>query len=214
MVLLATVVAALAYWQWTEYQKRALHRQVVEFVQDTTEKLRAGLAAAPAPAESTAAIAKWESDAASIERNVDELERAKVRGEGGFVFAAQEYMANSAQALRALAQELRLRQAVAQAEQRLAEHMNGARMPAKAWLDEALRLKAQLEKIYFDYGVAANTLYGKLTAYRDMQPRLATRLEPSLLYDDDSLKAARERADRTAKQTAAEMERARTLPGR
>ncbi len=212
ILLAIAVVAAGGYWGWNAYQKRELRQHVVSLARDASARLRDGLHAAEGAAD-PAAIRAMETDAKAIEGEVETLDRMKASRDRALVYAAEEYAVDARQLLRNFAQGHRYRQRLETSVKRLSDHMRYANRRTPAWHDEALRLKGELEKDYFNYRISAEALDRELGAYPAARAKLAAEVDPSLLLDDAVVAQARARSSDAAKRAAAEVERLRRLTG-
>jgi uncharacterized membrane protein YccC len=212
LALLAVALAcAVAYWAWSAHRKAELRRNVAALVQDASARLREALQQERGPADG-AAIRGLESEAKALDPGLAELERAGAR-EHALVYAAEEYTLAARQLLRDLAREQRERRRVAESIELLSRHMNRANRRAPDWHRNALRLKDDLEKTYFDYGLAAEALARELDAFPDARATLAAQIGDSPLLDDAVVAGAGGRARDAAKRVADEMRRARRMAG-
>jgi len=211
LVLVAAVAGAAGWWAWGEHQRRELRGTVGAFVQEASASLRDGLQATRASGDGAAG--KLDADAKALEIRLAALERMNAARDRALVYAAEEYGFVARQVLRDLAQEQLRRRRVSERMQLLAQHMNRADRHAPDWHRNALRLKGDLEKSYFDYGAAAEALGRGLDAFPEVRARLALRLDPSLLMDEAAAADARRRAAEAARRVADEMQRARRMTG-
>ncbi len=208
IVLGLAVAAAAGWWGWTEHQRSQLRRSAAALVQDASAGLRDGLRAHPG-----AGGAGLETGAEALDRRLAEFGRVKTARDRGLAYAAEEYAASARQILLQLAREDRERRRVGEGIKALAEHMNYANRRTPEFHRRALELKNDLEKRYFDYGVAAGALARELDAFPDARAKLAAQIDASALLDEGLAADARRRAEDAARRVADDMQRARRMAG-
>ena len=202
-------LAVAAGWGWVQYQRGEVRRSATALVQDASAGLRDGLRAHPGGG----GVGRLDADARALDERLADFGRVKTARERELAYAAEEYALSARQILRELAREERGRERVAEGARSLGQHMNHANRRAADFHRRALELKNDLEKRYFDYGVAAGALARELDAFPDSRAKLAAQIDASALLDEGLAADARKRAAGAALEVAGEMERARGLLG-
>jgi hypothetical protein len=204
LVLLAAAAGAALWWGWGELQKHELRRTVGALVQRASASLSDGL-------KTRGDAGKLEEDAKRLDAGITALERVKAAPERSLVYAAEEYALAARQILRNLAQEQRQRLRVSENMQLLAQHINHAERRTPDFHRQALRLKDELERAYFDYRVAADGLGRELYALPGTRAKLAAQLGAAPLVDEALVDDALRRSADTAQGVADRMQRARLM---
>ena len=211
LVVLAAAVAAAAGWgTWSAHQRAELRRAASDLVQEASAGLRDGLRAHPG---SGAGLARLDADAAGLDARLADFERVKTAPGRALAYAAEEYALSARQILRELAREERGRQRVDEGAKALVQHMNHANRRTPDFLSRALQIKGDLEKRYFDYGVAADALARELDAFPGARAKVAAQVDASALLDEGLAADARRRAAESASRVADEVQRARDIAG-
>jgi hypothetical protein len=210
ILVLAASAAAAGAWAWTAHQRAELRRTAAALVQEASAGLRDGLRAHPG---GSAAAGKLEADARGLDQRLAEFGRVRTARQRALAYAAEEYAVSARQILRELAREDLGRERVADGIKALAQHMNYADRRTPDFHRRALELKSDLEKRYFDYGVAAGALARELDAFPDARAKLAAELDASALLDEGLAADARNRAAESARRLADDMQRARRMAG-
>jgi hypothetical protein len=216
LALMIALAAAAAWWGWNEHQRRALRGAVTALVQQASASVAEDLRDGLRPPADGSGVRKLEADAQALDGRLAALERVDAARERTLVYAADEYGLAARQVLRELAREQRQRRRVAESMKLLTDHMNRANRRAPDWYRNALGLKDELEKSYFDYKLAADALARELDALAGARARVADRLgrlADSALIDETLAADARRRADEAARRVADDMQRARRMAG-
>jgi hypothetical protein len=206
------VASALGYWGLNAYRKSQLHRTVGALVTDSSRRLEAALALEKdaAAQSSPQTVGKLDEQAQEVDRHVIELHDLGESADRALVAAADDYLLTVRQILRRQAASHRYRLEVAASDAALREHMRGAGRRSGAWIDEAVREKAVLERHYFDYRVSAEALGRLLASYSSARKGMAAQLSAPLL-GDEAVEDARARTETVSKRIAASVEQARQL---
>lgn len=210
ILVLAASAAAAGAWAWNGHQRAELRRTASALVQQASAGLRDGLRAHPG---GSAAAGRLEAEAKALDERLTDFARVKTARERGLAYAAEEYALSARHILLELAREDRGRERVAEGIKALAQHMNYANRRTPDFHRRALELKNDLEKRYFDYGVAAGALARELDAFPDARAKLAAQLDASALLDEGVAADARNRAAESARRLADDMRRARGMAG-
>ena len=211
LVLAAAMAAAAGWGAWSAHQRAELRRAASALVQEASAGLRDGLRAHPG---NGGGLARLDAEAAGLDARLADFERVKTAPGRSLAYAAEEYALSARQILRELAREERARQRVDEGARALAQHMNYANRRTADFLRRALQIKGDLEKRYFDYGVAAGALAHELDAFPDARAKLAAQVDASALLDEGLAADARRRASESAERVADEMRRARGMSTR
>ena len=207
VVLLAVI--AIAYWGHSGYKKREMQGAVAALVADASSRLRDALQPSAAGADEPQRLEGHFKALAGIAQRLSQLEiqRDPPLGE-----AAQQYV-DEAHAL------LRRQLAVQRASDKLradlnalTEHIGAARARSSDWIREAVALKQQMDRDYFDYRLAEGGLQKGLQALPDASRELAPLLAATPLIEDGLLADARKRLHQASVQFTERVEAARKLP--
>lgn len=185
---LLLLVAALAGWRgYSSYRLHNLRQAVVPQVQAADAKLREALGEAlePDPAQAAQSAAMLEATAQDIEGRLAGLRALDAAPDPTRVASAEEALDNAAALVRAQAAVVRAGIAFAQARDALEAHMRGVGTRRGAWVSEAIELKGRMDKAYFDYKLALDSLKARLGDVPD--EALAAQVRKSI---DAALKRA------------------------
>jgi hypothetical protein len=208
VVLLVALAGAGGGWAWIQHQRAEARRSATTLVEDASAGLREGLR--PRAGAGGAAL---EAGAKALDERLAAFARVRTSGERALAYGAEEYALSARQVLRDLGQEERRRAEVAEGLRALAQHMNYANRRTPGFHRRALQIKADLEKRYYEYRVAADALARELDALADVRARLAPLVDASALLDAQQAADARKRADEAARRVADDMQRARRMAG-
>lgn len=203
------VLLAVAHWVYSGYKTREVQTIAAALVADATSR-------------ASDTLLPQASGAAELERlegNFKALMAATLRLAGlegwrdpPLTDAAQQYLDEVHALLRRQIAVLSSRQAVLADVELLAEHLRAARGRSSGWIREAVTLKQQLERDFFDFRLAAGGLQKSLQALLDARRELAPLLAATPLIEERRLAEARARLDETSAHLAREVEAARKLP--
>lgn len=207
VVLLAVI--AIAYWGHSGYKKREMRGAVAALVAEASSRLRDALQPRAAGADELERLEGHFKALASIAQRLSQLE---IRRDPPLGEAAQQYV-DEAHAL------LRRQLAVQRASDKLradlnalTEHIGAARVRSSDWIREAVALKQQMDRDFFDYRLAEGGLQKGLQALPDASRELAPLLAATPLIEDGLLADARKRLDQASVQFTERVEAARKLP--
>jgi hypothetical protein len=190
-VVFAAVLAAGAI------QKRVQQRHIAETVRDTTEKLRQGLAAKPAP-----------ELLAAIDAN---LKMARAPRDPAFAEAAESYIVSAREIVRRRGDIERLERQAQASRQALAGHMAGAARRNEAWMHGALALKKRVESDYFDLNVTFKALEELLFKLPESTTRLEPRVGSGALLEASQIASARKQIQDEARRANEELAKLRRI---
>ena len=199
--VVAAVVLAIAgstgYYLFAAKQKKEQQRRVAELVADTTVNLRKALAAPPSP---------------EIFSRIDgNLKQAKAPRDPQLAGAAEEYIHGAREIVRHRGDAERLAREAAMSRRALSMHMAAASGRDTYWIRVATDLKKRVERDHFELDVSLKALSELLYTLPEAQKRLEPQLDASLLLEEKERRAARERAQESAKRAHDELEKVRRL---
>lgn len=196
-VLLAGLIAGLAYMTYVAGQKRSQQRQVQEVVRDTTDKLRQVLSAKAAP-----------DMVAALDANV---KAAKAPRDPRLADAAEQYIVGAREVARRRAEIEKLTRQAAASRQALGGHMARAASRNDAWMRDALALKKRVEDDHFHLGLALKALDEILYTMPDAEKALAAHVGRDMLIEASLRDSARKQAQDEMRRAADDLERARRI---
>lgn len=162
---LVLLVAALAGWQgYAGYRQHSLRQAVVPQLQAADAKLREALGEPlePDPAQAEQSAAMLEATAQDLEGRLAGLRALDAAPDPTRVASAEEALDNAAALVRAQASVVRAGIAFGQARDALVAHMRSVGTRRGAWVSEAIELKRRMDKAYFDYKLALDSLKARL----------------------------------------------------
>ena len=185
-LIVAVVVLAIAggtgYYLFAAKQKKEQQRRVAELVADTTANLRKALTAPPA---------------AELVAHIDgNLKLAKAPRDPMLAGAAEEYIHGAREIVRRRAHSM---------------HMSAAAGRDTYWIRVATDLKKRVERDHFELELSLKALSTLLFTLPESQKRLEPHVGAALLLEESERRAARERAEETAKRAHEELEKVRRL---
>lgn len=196
-VILAMVVAGLAYLAYGAAQKRAQQRHVKELVVDTTEKLRQVL------------VAKTALDLfAPLDAN---LKAARAPRDPKLADAAEHYILGAREIARRRTDIERLSRQAAASRQALASHMGNAGHRGPAWMNQAVVLKKRVEDDHFALGLSLKALDELLFTLPDAERRLAPHVGRDVLIEASVRDSARKQTQDELRRANDDLERIRRL---
>ena len=198
VIVLAGLVAGLAYMTYVAGQKRSQQRQVQEVVRDTTDKLRQVLTAKAVP-----------DMVAALDANV---QAAKAPRDPRLADAAEQYIVGAREVARRRTEIEKLTRQAAASRQALASHMARASSRGDAWMRDALTIKKRVEDDHFHLGLALKALDEILYTMPDAEKALAAHVGRDLLIDASLRDSARKQAQDEMRRAADDLERARRIP--
>ena len=207
--VLVLAALGLAWWGYSAYKKRELQGAVVALVADATSRVRD-------------ALQVRESGAAELELlegHFKTLTAATQRFSGlepwrnpPLADAAQQYLDEAHALLRRRSAVQRSRDAVLADVTALSGHIHAARGRSSDWIREAVALKQQMDRDYFDYRLAEGGLQKSFQTLPNARRQLAPLIAPMPLMEDGPFVDARNRLTETSAQLAQQVEAARKLP--
>ena len=185
---LLVAIVGLSVWVYHVYQKRTTREATLSAVRDSGERLRKALA----PSTENG-IPDFERDAAAVDAHVAALRARDTAAIRPLADAADDYLITAREILRRAA-------AMQGAEARLAKNLDALTQHIQTdqgradWPQSAVRLRADVDRDFRDYRIAAES-YGPLVeSLPKSQARIAPYIHGALLLDDKTVRDARQRA--------------------
>jgi len=203
-------VAALAWAGWGALQKRQLQAQVTQLVGEAGMRLEGSLAT-DIHSPSAELLKKLDDSIQATDYALQQLRSASARSNPALVEAADDYVALVANVLKRQSGSARGRQKFADSRKALAGHLSQVGQRGPAWLADAVKLRQQLDRDYFEFRTAASSLENMLGGYPDSHRRLAALLPSVALPADAPVQEARSRAQAAIDATRQELEKAKQL---
>ena len=199
--IVAAVVLAIAggagYYFYAQKAKKEQQRKVTELVADTTGLLRKALTAPPS--------------AELVARIDGNLKAAKAPRDPMLTGAAEEYIHDAREIVRRRNDAERLTREAAMNRRALSMHMAAASGRDTYWIRVATDLKKRVERDHFELELSLKALSTLLFTLPESQKRLEPHVGAALLLEESERRAARERAEETAKRAHEELEKVRRL---
>ena len=199
-IALVAAVALLAFWAYTVYQKRETRNDIVTFVKNASDDLRASFkahataidrnCAAVTPSTEAAPAAEAEARAAAAEARVKALRGMNTSSMRPLSDAADDYLVTVREILRRDADMARSDERLSSSLQAFAEHMQADR-GMRTWPEEAVRLREAVVKDLRDHRIAVESYAALLEAFPASQVRVAAQIEPVLLIEEKTVTEAR-----------------------
>lgn len=211
LILGAVALVALAValgWLWGAKKTRDLESSARGSIAATTTRLQESLALAP---DAPDALAKLEGHATAVGQYLEGLRREDGKRNRPLAEAAELYLIDAQALLRNQTNATRARAAALASRRALAAHMSHAAGRGAGWIDQALALKARVERHNFDYRTSIGALAELLRAHRDTQDKVRAAFPAAQLLEQGLVEAAHKRAKDAEQQAAAELERVRQM---
>ncbi|HXR58443.1 MAG TPA: hypothetical protein VN747_03915 [Burkholderiales bacterium] len=204
------VVAGAGWFAHGAWQKRRLDAQVAQLVGEAGGRLAATIGAdlnAP-PAD---LVPTLESSIKDTRAALEQLRAANARPDRALVEAADDYLLTVLEVLRQQAGSARGRLKFTESRKALAAHLAQAGQRSGNWMPEAIALRQQMDKDFFDYQMAASSLGNLLKGYPDSFKKIASRVPGASLPSDGAAKEAQARALEALDAARQEFEKAKQL---
>lgn len=204
------VLAGIGYAGFGAVKKRQLRAQVVHQVGEAGGRLEAALGV-DINAPSAELLKTLDASIQATDAALQELRATSSGFNPALVEAADDYVAVVLNVMRRQAGSARGRLKFAESRKALAAHMKQVGQRSSQWMNDAIRLRQQLDRDYFDYQTAASSLANMLAGYPQSRRKVAALLPAASLPADDAVKEAHARAVAAAAATKQELERAKQL---
>ncbi len=203
------LAAALGYWAYATYQTRLVRGTTTDLVREATQRANAALQEREPGAESLQRLERAFADASAAVQRLAQLQGWR---DPPFTAAAQRYLDEVEALLRRLVAVHRGEAAVRAAMSNLTAHVRAAQGRSSRWIQEAVLLKREMDRAFFDYRLAAGGLQKSLRTLREARTPLAPFVPDLQLADERRVAEARDRLDEAYARLQKETEAAGTLP--
>ena len=205
----AFVALAVALgWLWGAKKTRDLESSARGSIAQTTTRLQESLVLSP---DAPDALGRLEGHANAVGQYLQALRREDGKRNRPLAEAAELYLIDAQAMLRNQTNATRARAAALAGRRALAAHMSHAAGRGAGWIDQALALKARVERDNFDYRTSIGAWTDLLRAHRDTQDKVRAALPAARLLEDAERAAAFKRAKDAEQQAAADLERLRQM---
>jgi septation ring formation regulator EzrA len=211
LVLIAALAlaSALGYWGYSTYQTRLLRGTTSDLVREATQRANAALEERETGAGSLQRLERQFAEASAALQRLASLQGWR---DPPLTAAAQRYLDEVEALLRRLIAVDRNQAALQAATQNLTDHVRAARGRSSAWIQDAVNLKREMDRAFFEYRLAAGGLQKSLQTLREARDPLAPLVPDVQLADERRIAEARERLDEAYARLQKETEAAGTLP--
>lgn len=209
-VVVLAVAAAAAYVGLGAWQKRKLQADVAQLVGETGARLEATLGV-DINAPTTDMLRTLDKSIEDADTALQRVRAANARHDPQLVEAADDFSALVLGVLKRQSGAARGRLKFNESNKLLAAHIANVGARGSDWLAEAVRLRQQLDKDYFDYQIAASSLENMLGGYPQSRRKIAALLPGAALPAESAVKEARARAQAALDATKQELEKAKQL---
>lgn len=206
LVLLA---AGLAYWGYAGYKKRQLQETVLSLVGDATVRMRDALTAREPGA---GGLERLEVQFRALGAAAQRLSALDTWRDPALSDAAQQYVDEAHALLRRAVALQRAHDATLAGASALSEHIRGAHGRSSDWIREAIGLRQQMDRDYFDYRLADGGMRKSLQTLTESRRRLAPLAATTPLIEEGPIAEAGVRLKAEAERLAQQVEAARVLP--
>lgn len=206
---LLLVLLGLGYWGYSAYKQRELQGAVVTLVADATARVRDALQVRESGA---AELERLDGHLKALGAATQRLSRLDTWRNPQLSDAAQQYVDEAHALLRRQIAVGRARNAVLAGVNALAVHIRAARGRSSDWIGEAIALKQQMDRDFFDYRLAEGGLQKSFQALPNASRQLAPLIAPAPLMENGPFADARSRLSDASAQLARQVEAARKLP--
>ena len=202
------VAVALLYWGYSAHKKSGANQTILTLVTDTGTRLRDALEieTAPPPTDRTGLVKKLDEHAATADLNLQTLKRLDAAPVQTLADAADDYLVTAREILKKQADSHRYRLLLAESSQALRDHMRRDNR-TRAWIQEAVKAKARVNKDYRDYNLAAGILDKLLDSLAASQKKIALYAGRAILIEDSLVADARRRVQEDLRVVTVEFEK-------
>jgi hypothetical protein len=204
------LLASFSYAGFKVVKKRQLAAQVAQLVSEAAGRLEPVLAV-DINAPSAELLKTLDASIGATDAGLQQLRAAGTRLNPVLVESADDYIATVLNVLKRQAGSLRGRQQFAADHGALTAHLAHAGQRGSRWLNDAVKLRQQLDRAYFDFNTASTSLGNMLAGYPASRRTIVALLPSVPLPADVVVKEAQQRAHLAAEATRGEYERAKQL---
>ncbi|HEX9397827.1 MAG TPA: hypothetical protein VF943_13930 [Burkholderiales bacterium] len=197
----AVVIAIAGYFAFSSHQTVQQQTALRGLIADSTGLLREALSKAPTA-----------EGAARLDANLQAIGNSA--RDRAFADATEHYILGAREIARRRLDANRLLREAAEARQALAAHMARPSVPRERWIHAAGEMKRRVDAVHADLGRVLKALDENLESMGDALKRLEPHGVSASLIDDETIAAARKRAQAEAATAAVDLEKARTLAPR
>jgi hypothetical protein len=209
-VVALAVLAGIAYAGFGAAKKRQLQAQVVQQVGEAGGRLEASLGV-DINAPSAELLKTLDASIEATDAALQELRATSAGFNPALVEAADDYVAVALNVMRRQAGGARGRMKFAQSHKALTAHLAQVGQRGSQWMNEAVKLRQQLDRDYFEYNTAASSLVNMLAGYPASRKKIAALMPSDSLPADAAVKEAHARAVAAVEATRRDYEKAKQL---
>jgi hypothetical protein len=203
------LLAGLTWWGYSAHKKREMQAAVVTLVTAATARARDALRAREPGA---GAIERLEAHFKSLSEAAQRIAALDGWRDAPLSEAARQYVDEVHALVRRLIARERAREAVLGGTEAISGHLRAARGRSGDWIREAIALRQQLDRDYFDYRMAEGGLEKSLRTLPEARQRLAPLVAGTPLLEDVPIAEERNRLATESAGLVRQVEAARSLP--
>lgn len=203
------LLTLLVYLGYGEHQRRTLPGTVNALVLDASLRLQDALQDEANDASALGAQ-RLDDHYAAVEQNLAKLRAMETSAIEDLARVADDYLLTTREILRRRAADYRNRMQVTESMRALRAHMLSDNRTG-VWITQAVRKKERLEAEFRQYRLTSEALAGLLGQYAASRARLAARVAPAQLTDENVALGARNRTLETFSNLTDEVEKAGQL---
>lgn len=204
------VLAGVAYGGYSTMKKRQRQAEVAQQIAQAAGRLEASLAV-DINAPSAELLKTLDASIQATDADLQALRTGSSGFNPALVEAADEYVAVALNVMRRQAGSARGHEKFAASHKALTAHLAQVGQRSPQWMNEALRLRKQLDADYFDYNTASSSLANMLGGYPQSRKKIAALLPAASLPAEAAVKDAHARAVSAVEATKKEYEKAKQL---
>jgi hypothetical protein len=196
----ALLVLAAGAWAYSAHQARKQREATIAFVREGTAELRKALGTGAGPQP----VAAIDAAVAGL-RGLGRPRRLELAD------ASEQYLLSAKAIAQRRADATRLAPVAAASRRALESHMGGAARRDSSWIRDALELKKQMERDYFDQQSALKALDDLLWSLPEAQKRLVAALPEAVVLEEPLRLSAKQQALAELKRAEDELAKARLM---
>ena len=210
VALAVLVVAIIAYWGFSAHKKRELDNTITSSVQDASQRLRSALTLTAGPPEAiTMQVAeRISTDAEEVDRRLRAIKQMERSSNFELIDLADSYLLTVREILKRLAGSHRNRLNLAASSQALRDHIR-VDTRTGAWVSEAVRSKARVDKDFRDYRIDSEMADKLLETFPNEEKKVISYLGRSDMINARLIADARSHASTALKEAALEVQKFR-----